>query len=1776
WDKGCSTGSCHIGSTAIHGRITPAHEVTATARQDCTRNCHSSDLRVEHAKSGSGRTPVSCVSCHTGRVAAMTASWDGTCASCHAGAHYSAPQAGTADCLTCHGTSGESGMAKVTSDSATAFASSGGDHSGTAASAHGVVAPGNAGGVSTGISCEACHSHVSPDTESKVDYRTSGLTATATAQSRLCFGCHSASSEETASGKPFAWNGRDVEAEFARASHHPVMNDEPTSEWSETETLTAFAQQSGAEFDLDQKFQMAVISTRGAELSYESYLGDPGVRRLMYFLPGNGSGWSQYDPELSAWNSWQYTPPVTPNSWASFGGFTAVPANGKVYVGWGGGYATRWVYVPADGSVNGTWTANRDFPSGVGWGSDAAMDAANGYVYYTRCQSDGVIWKWHYADETWAPASIQARDATGTSFVLGVGSSAAYSPRADRLFVIRRAGASVLDGGLYYVASPSTKSGPTTFVNTGIQVTRGDGTSAYTHMVRIDRGGQDYLAVIGQDDAGAQQLQVIGDLGSATPARIKTGNPPWAANSQYTLNLEWDGGDYLYASDYNASGTRLARIRIPQDPLGGTWGAWETVANPPAYGTGGVMTFADARPKPFPVVGYRQVGTISAEFSAPPSTTTWGSLEWTAERPAGTKVTLKVQGWDGSAFVDLPGLGSISDTAVDLSGIPVSIYGRLRLVATLITGSTSVSPRLTSWSVTARRPLVRAGVLGGADRAPWFLQWWPAATPTRPAVFTGAAQVATRIVSVPQATRRLFYAVQGGGTTRFDQYDPAAGAWNALGYDPADAPHTSNPYSSMTNLDEYGWDTPTVWMPAAAEGRRSYFNPTTGTWNYNTQIYNFMAAGSDGAWDPVHRFSYLSKGGGTNVVYRYSPGYGTWRLPLQLLINGVKPAVLGEASAIAYARASNRLYFLQAEWAGADNGLYYVNNPSAEPNVTTITATLAIPNVMQASYSNRMTYAKIGAADYLFAMGLTGPELELVVISDLGSSTPTLTHTLKYPWPFLPAYSSDLEWDGGSYLYAIEGQGSTGFARIAIPTDPVAGPWGEWEMLPGRPGGNWGMGGSGTFANYTPPNLITAGYATDTSTTPEILPASGATAWGAVSWTGTTPTGTTIAMDIQRWNGSAWAPISGYTSRTVSPVDLGALSVAANPRLRVVATLATTNYLVAPSVSDWVVSSGNGTFSLVSPEAVPDAGDTSWGTVSWHIATPAGASGSMSVQTWNGSAWADVPGFTDVASSPIDLSALSIADYPRLRLRASMTASTFGLEPSVDYWSISSRQAAVNSVASLTCVSCHGPHTVRAGTGAWDTARVSDPAGTGRVWADGAAPDTTSYCLACHSATVVDASISAGLNVPLDIRFTDTGAPFFPGWAKDEGSMSFTGSGHFATSGTRALCENCHDPHASDNARLAAWTRPTGFGAGTQGTRDNTSSSAFEENLCYQCHGNGVVGVSAPGAPDVASPASGAYRHPVAEAAGAHSDVETALGLSAANRHSECTDCHDPHAARPGVHIEGTSRPGGALRGATGVKPAWSATSAAGDSAVSYAQIRLTGLSTDREAYLCFKCHTAATVLPTKGGSNGLGSSDLSRGFNPANASYHDVLGNGRGVQSSYVVDGTTYAWPWIGTMVNGWTTSSAMTCTDCHTGGSIGQARGPHGSTTRFLLDPAYSADWESTVIDFTQPSGMTANAICSKCHQITARGDGVHGADYFSADVHRGRTCITCHSRVPHGWKRPRMLGYTTDPAPYRSTGLRGVKLRSRPTGWWQSTDCAASCTSFGSHGYVGGYWP
>lgn len=508
---------------------------------------------------------------------------------------------------------------------------------------------------------------------------------------------------------------------------------------------------------------------------------------------------------------------------------------------------------------------------------------------------------------------------------------------------------------------------------------------------------------------------------------------------------------------------------------------------------------------------------------------------------------------------------------------------------------------------------------------------------------------------------------------------------------------------------------------------------------------------------------------------------------------------------------------------------------------------------------------------------------------------------------------------------------------------------------------------------------------------------------------------------------------------------------------------------------------------------------------------------------------------------------------------------------------------------SATCASCHNVHSVaEGGTGAWNTTRVSRPSNTKDTPAD-----MTAFCLDCHGSASLSAVTTTDTLVPYGVgftQFTSLVAPYFPGWDKS----GYADSGHYTATAAngKALCENCHDPHASAFGRLTAWTMPVGVAGLNAGTRANASiGMSREENLCYQCHGNGSTAVSgvttrrAPGAKDVITKAASANSHNPAIWTGKHSDAEDGAAIGA-TPHAECTDCHDPHMATTNstgsaVHAANpaadSSAPGAAVWGAWGVVPAYAARTLANPggtanwdapTATEFSRVRLSGAVTDMEAHLCFKCHSQnidTTMIP--------GLTDTALEFNPSNFSVHNVTGQSVGMQNAFTVNGTAYTWSLPANadfLLGAWTTNSAMTCTDCHTNtlNSATEAQGPHGSSSEWLIDPSFPNWTDTTYLVSTTASGINSNVICAKCHIDLDNANEVHSKHLGTS---RGY-CQSCHTPVPHGWKRPRLLAYTDDPLPYRakSGGLyrvQRVNIANIDGDWAQ-----AYCNGCSQHGYNG----
>lgn len=146
--------------------------------------------------------------------------------------------------------------------------------------------------------------------------------------------------------------------------------------------------------------------------------------------------------------------------------------------------------------------------------------------------------------------------------------------------------------------------------------------------------------------------------------------------------------------------------------------------------------------------------------------------------------------------------------------------------------------------------------------------------------------------------------------------------------------------------------------------------------------------------------------------------------------------------------------------------------------------------------------------------------------------------------------------------------------------------------------------------------------------------------------------------------------------------------------------------------------------------------------------------------------------------------------------------------------------------------------------------------------------------------------------------------------------------------------------------------------------------------------------------------------------------------------------------------------------------------------------------------------------------------------------------------------------------------------CSDCH--GSMSGATGPHGGSVTVKIASGYVGGFST---GDTYLAGTTAprirsvsgagTPICAKCHDQTAfvTGNAVHNRTGDHAGTTDGK-CINCHVKTPHAWKRPYLIGYITDPAPYQSLLVRSIAAKTTSPSTWSSGNCYLSgCSSHSS---------
>ncbi len=264
----------------------------------------------------------------------------------------------------------------------------------------------------------------------------------------------------------------------------------------------------------------------------------------------------------------------------------------------------------------------------------------------------------------------------------------------------------------------------------------------------------------------------------------------------------------------------------------------------------------------------------------------------------------------------------------------------------------------------------------------------------------------------------------------------------------------------------------------------------------------------------------------------------------------------------------------------------------------------------------------------------------------------------------------------------------------------------------------------------------------------------------------------------------------------------------------------------------------------------------------------------------------------------------------------------------------------------------------------------------------------------------------------------------------------------------QAACEACHRPH-------------------TAGGRYWLMRHEAEEDNCLACHNGSVA------SKNMVSEFKKFSRHPVSLTTGVHDPTEKPSSMAT---HVECGDCHNPHMVASGTKAQAPFIKS-TMKGATGV-----AGTRGGTAVATY------------EYQVCYKCHSLGRVVRSPLVDRVIVNTDVAEEFDASNPSYHPVETRGRNSN--------------VPSLLNPYTTSSMIYCTDCHSSSS--SVKGPHGSVYRPLLVRRY-------VTTDTTSETPTAYALCYGCHDrasiLANRSFPEHKRHITTART----PCAICHD--PHG---------------------------------------------------------
>jgi predicted CXXCH cytochrome family protein len=415
------------------------------------------------------------------------------------------------------------------------------------------------------------------------------------------------------------------------------------------------------------------------------------------------------------------------------------------------------------------------------------------------------------------------------------------------------------------------------------------------------------------------------------------------------------------------------------------------------------------------------------------------------------------------------------------------------------------------------------------------------------------------------------------------------------------------------------------------------------------------------------------------------------------------------------------------------------------------------------------------------------------------------------------------------------------------------------------------------------------------------------------------------------------------------------------------------------------------------------------------------------------------------------------------------------------------------------------------------------------------------YALATETAAT--AGTASDLTVPVTV------GPNGPGTIHNPGGSTTTGQ-----------CSVCHQTHTAQSRALVKATSET--------------------DQCYTCHAGGTGGADVRAQYALGQPAN----DPTTRSYWSHDTTDPGDHVLDSNnefqgkltRHSQCSDCHDPHGATTDKAVmtsTGWTAPGGFTK-ASGV----AVTNGAAGTVPTYTWLDGMVQPVTAEYQLCFKCHTSFTTQPDDvAGKPSQRTTDLAVDFNPANASYHPIEAPGRN-QTQKLAD--SLAGPSSYKLWN-FTTGDTIRCVSCHASNTTGTSADPaqnapdstltvHASTNRAILIRPYENRVLSKGGQFYDAKGA---ALCLSCHMDTPfmnryrpaaaegtnfvfhglhlsgiTGEGSGGLDIDTPGAGQGNArCAECHfdshgtTQLPAGQTvtGDRLVGFSPNVLPSKSMG-------------------------------------